>query len=208
MTDRKLQHVLLARFNYRHEAEFAAGFLREAGIPYLLQIEDPTLGLSATDSSTLWVTAVDEKRARLVLDHEMVVDEEGNEAWADFALEEGEPTGPDDGESPSPSAGTPAPSAAAPVPRRRPVESDSWAPPGARRNIVKPRSDLTLRGRIVALTGSVGIASTLVLEAVRQNPFVWWGVVLVAALLALAGVFGRAPGPLRGILQALSGDAP
>ncbi|MDX1646320.1 MAG: DUF2007 domain-containing protein, partial [Longimicrobiales bacterium] len=68
--DRKLQQVRVASYNYRHEAEFAAGFLKDAGIPYRLQIEDPTLGLSASDAATLWVAAVDERRARAVLDHE------------------------------------------------------------------------------------------------------------------------------------------
>ena len=39
-TDRKLQDVVVARYQYRHEAEFAAGFLDDAEIAYRLQVDD------------------------------------------------------------------------------------------------------------------------------------------------------------------------
>lgn len=67
--DHKLQDVVLARFQYRHEAEFAAGFLDEAGIPYRLQIDDAALGLPLGEPGTLWVRGMDERRAREVLEH-------------------------------------------------------------------------------------------------------------------------------------------
>jgi hypothetical protein len=67
--DNKVKDVVLARFQYRHEAEFAAGFLAEAGIPYRLQIDDPALGLSIGQDATLWVRGIDERRARAVLEH-------------------------------------------------------------------------------------------------------------------------------------------
>jgi hypothetical protein len=38
--DKKLEQVAVAEFTYRHEAEFAAGFLTDAGIPHRLQIDD------------------------------------------------------------------------------------------------------------------------------------------------------------------------
>lgn len=198
MTDRKLQQVLLASFNYRHEAEFAAGFLRDAGIPFLLQIEDPALGLSATNSATIWVTAMDESRARRVLEHDMIVDEEGGDAWAEEVAAEGDTVSEPVSVRPTGAASLP----------RAGEQVEPPAPYDARRSPVKKQSDLTLRSRIAAFVGGAGAASSLVLDAVRQSPLVWWGVALVAVLLAIAGLFGRAPGPLRGILEALSGDAP
>ena len=41
--EKKLQEVPLARYAFRHEAEFAAGFLTDAGIPHRLQIDEPFL---------------------------------------------------------------------------------------------------------------------------------------------------------------------
>ena len=67
--DYKQRDVVLARFHYRHEAEFAAGFLEEAGIPYRLQIDDPAIGLSIGQDATIWVRGIDERRARDVLEH-------------------------------------------------------------------------------------------------------------------------------------------
>lgn len=188
MTDRKLQQIALASYNYRHEAEFAAGFLEDAGIPYLLQIEDPTLGLSATNSATIWVTSVDEKRARRVLEHEMTAGDVDDGAWAQYQREDGEPTGE-----------------AAPLATTKPSPLNKQK---RQSYLSKRASDLSLRGRVIAMVGGAGSASALLLDAVRQSPVVWWGVAVAAVLLAVAGLFGRAPGPLRGMLQALSGDAP
>jgi hypothetical protein len=68
--DRKLEQVAVAEFTYRHEAEFAAGFLDDAGIPYRLQIDDAggDLGLTLGRPAIVWVRAVDADRAREVLD--------------------------------------------------------------------------------------------------------------------------------------------
>ena len=188
MTDRKLQQIAVGSYNYRHEAEFAAGFLRDAGIPYVLQIEDPTLGLSATNSATIWVTSVDEKRARRVLEHEMTAGDVDDGAWAQYQREDGE-----------------APGEAVPLATTRQA---SLSKQKSRSQISKRASDLSLRGRAIAAVGGAGFASALLLDAVRQSPVVWWGVAVVAVLLAVAGLLGRAPEPLRGMLQALSGDAP
>lgn len=70
--DKKLEQVAVAQYAYRHEAEFAAGFLADAGIPYRLQIDDAggDLGLTLGRSATVWVRAVDLERARDVLDLE------------------------------------------------------------------------------------------------------------------------------------------
>lgn len=176
-SDRKLRQIPVASYNYRHEAEFAAGFLDEAGIPYRLQIEDPTLGLSATNSATLWVAAVDERRARRVLEHEATaadMDETRDGGVADE----------DD---------------VARVGTRRSLPADIHG------NV---RPDLTLRERVLALFGSVGLGATLGVEAVRETagwiPLV---IALLAVSLTLMAVFGWAPGPLKRLLSALSGDA-
>lgn len=66
--DMKLAEVALAQYGYRHEAEFAAGFLEEAGIPYRLQVEDATLGISASTSAMIWVRGMDVQRARDLLE--------------------------------------------------------------------------------------------------------------------------------------------
>ena len=65
--DRKVQHVQIAEYRYRHEAELAAGFLADAGIPFYLQTDDAggaDLGLSMLRPSLLWVRAVDVELAR------------------------------------------------------------------------------------------------------------------------------------------------
>lgn len=68
--DRKLVQIPVGQYAYRHEAEFAAGFLEDAGIPYRLQVDDPALGMLMSGSATLWVAAVDERRARELLEVE------------------------------------------------------------------------------------------------------------------------------------------
>jgi hypothetical protein len=65
--ERKLQEVPIGEYRYRHEAEFAAGFLEDAGIPYRLQIDDAggaDLGLSMLRPAVLWVRGVDADVAR------------------------------------------------------------------------------------------------------------------------------------------------
>jgi hypothetical protein len=65
--ERKLQHVAIAEFRYRHEAELAAGFLADAGIPYRLQTDDAggaNFGLSMLRPAILWVRALDAQEAR------------------------------------------------------------------------------------------------------------------------------------------------
>ncbi|MDX1493233.1 MAG: hypothetical protein R3253_04095 [Longimicrobiales bacterium] len=199
-SDRKLQQVPLASFNYRHEAEFAAGFLQDAGIPFRLQIEDPTLGLSATDSATIWVAAMDEGRARQVLDHEVV---DSQEEWADDSEEWAD----DSWSAKALEEETEGGGASLTTPTRTEADATGASRPGPSRR--KPQSDLTLRQRVMALGGSVGVSATLGVEIVRDAsmglPVV---VAALAAVLALAGVFGWAPGPLRRLLEALSGDAP
>ena len=80
------REVIVARFRYRHEAELAAGFLVDAGIPYRLQIDDAggvDFGATFTRPPVLWVREADAADAREVLglgeDAEGVADEPGAE---------------------------------------------------------------------------------------------------------------------------------
>ena len=65
--EQKLEPVEVGRYTYRHEAEFAAGFLEDGDIPYRLQIDDPLLGITMGSPAILWVRQVDEVRARELL---------------------------------------------------------------------------------------------------------------------------------------------
>lgn len=82
----EVREVILARFRYRHEAELAAGFLIDAGIPYRLQIDDAggvDFGATFTRPPVLWVREEDAAEAREVLglgeDQEDPSDESGEE---------------------------------------------------------------------------------------------------------------------------------
>jgi len=71
--------VVVARFRHRHEAELAAGFLRDAGIPYRLQIDDAggvDFGTTFSRPPVLWVRADDADEARELIG----VDETGAHA--------------------------------------------------------------------------------------------------------------------------------
>jgi len=61
----------IAEFSYRHEAEFAAGFLRTAGIPFRLQVDDAggaDAGVTIGRPAVLWVRAEDVEEAREILE--------------------------------------------------------------------------------------------------------------------------------------------
>jgi len=62
--------VLIAEYPFPYLAEFAAGFLRDAEIPHKLDLGDGhAAGIGMVGrGSRLWVRAVDEKSARLVLE--------------------------------------------------------------------------------------------------------------------------------------------
>ena len=84
--DEEAREVIVARFRYRHEAELAAGFLIDAGIPYRLQIDDAggvDFGATFTRPPILWVREEDAAEAREVLglgeDAEDVSDESDEE---------------------------------------------------------------------------------------------------------------------------------
>ena len=63
--------VPIAEYPYRHEAEFAAGFLEDAGIPFRLQTDDAGGAdsfMTIARPARLWVRKEDVLKAREVLD--------------------------------------------------------------------------------------------------------------------------------------------
>lgn len=177
--DRKLVQIPVGQYAYRHEAEFAAGFLEDAGIPYRLQVDDPALGVLMSGSATLWVAAMDERRARELLDVE------GDLREVERDLREVEGGGWEGPRTPRGSSGSA-------------VDLSG--------NI---QSDLTLRQRLVSLTGSLGALGVLALDALRGlHPVVSVVIAVIAAALLLIALVGRAPGRVGRVLSALSGDAP
>ena len=208
--DTKLREVVVATYGYRHEAEFAAGFLDDAGIPYRLQIDDPALGITMSTSAKIWVAAMDERRARAVLEQELAVEPE---AGGDAESEDGDGGAADGGATtaevpgrPRKASGrSPAETGSKATPRPSPAPDGDRTPYGV--GNVKP--DLTLRQRLISLGGSVAVASTLGLEAVQDAGWMATGAIAtVGAGLAVAAMVGRAPDFLERILAALSGDAP
>lgn len=62
--------TLVASFNYRHEAEYAKGFLDQAGVPSILSIDDAAgmqVGMAFSNPARLLVQKDDEAKAREVL---------------------------------------------------------------------------------------------------------------------------------------------
>lgn len=62
--------VLLAEFNDRHEAEMAAGYLRNRGVPPLLRIDDASgmeLGMAFSNPARRYVRSQDDEKARAIL---------------------------------------------------------------------------------------------------------------------------------------------
>jgi len=65
-----MKEVLLAQFSYRHEAEFAQGFLWDAKVPSRVESDDAggvDLSISFLAGASLFVTEADEERAVEVL---------------------------------------------------------------------------------------------------------------------------------------------
>jgi len=59
--------VVIARFTYRHDGEFARGFLKDAGIPSQLSVDDAAGHITFSNVATLVVREEDAEKARDVL---------------------------------------------------------------------------------------------------------------------------------------------
>jgi hypothetical protein len=180
--------VVVARYSWRHEAEFAAGFLEDAGIPYRLQIDDPALGISVSAAATLWVVGADEARARDVLDI--------NEQHAPRL-------------STRRSVNHPAPPKAAHPPSADPGAAIAAEYAPIRLEHGRARSTLPFRARALSVLGGVGLigAGQAILPH-ASAPGLTVAIAVGASVLVIVGVVGWGPRVLRELLLALSGSAP
>ncbi len=177
--DRKTREVAVAQYVWRYEAEFAAGFLRDANIAHRLQIDDPAMGISISTAATLWVLAADEKRAREILD----ISEEHSPRLSSRkkAYHHG-------------STRTTA---------RIDIHDD-----GAQHTSTT-HSKMTFRARSLAIICAVGIAGIgQVLLASWYLPGPGPALAFLVAMLVVVGFTGRAPRALRNFLLAVSGGIP
>jgi hypothetical protein len=182
-------HVPVAEFLYRHEAEFAAGFLRDAGIPFRLQIDDAggaDAGVTIARPAVLWVRAVDAERARELLSEDDVLEGEPPGRAQDLSLPDG---------------------ASEPTRTLRPG-GDIDVPRSGLDAMLVPlcRVERAVAG-ILALA-LFGLASYGGAGAVPWVG-VWEAGALVGALvLGLSAVSGQTLSAIRAILRGLSGTAP
>lgn len=67
----------VAQFGFRHEAEFAKGYLNDAGIDSFLEVDDAggNLGFALENGATLMVRATDLPQARQVLSEAGVLED-------------------------------------------------------------------------------------------------------------------------------------
>jgi hypothetical protein len=184
-TDRKLREVAVGRYGYRYEAEFAAGFLEDARIPYRLQVDDASLGISLSASAIIWVHAMDESRAREILE----TDENGGPV-------------PSLGPVGEPAAEPLAVAGEAELAAERQLFAATRAEAAG-----SPAGGLEARERLIAAATAAGL-----LGFARYGLFPGRAIIVVSTLAAVAlflvALSGRAPRFLRSLLATLSGNAP
>ena len=178
--------VAIATYQYRHEAEFAAGFLADAGIPFRLQIDDAggaDAGMTVSNPARLWIRAADVDAARAILDF----DEPMGSPLED----------PSDDPEMDPPRGTFIP------PPTAPERSAPYSPLADRLCLAERVAAAALA--ILCSAGALGVDS---LTGVGLMPL--WSAALfgLAAIFTLAALLGRTWGPFRSILRSLSGLAP
>lgn len=180
-------HVPIAEYHYRHEAEFAAGFLRGAGIPFRLQIDDAggaDAGVTIGRPAVLWVRADDEEEARSIL----ALDDSS----AEVARRE-----PDDDPASD-----------------EPQGADAGPHPGEPELAPKPRLafvPLCQSERILAGVLALALFGLAAYGGEGAVPWVsvWESIALALALgLGLSAVSGQTLASIRAILRTLSGFLP
>lgn len=183
--------VPIAEFLYRHEAEFAAGFLRSAEIPFRLQVDDAggaDAGVTIARPAVLWVRAEDAEEAREIL---------GLDGPAsDSAVGPAGPALPGVDERGTGSGRPPAAGSSG----RRPH------PPGPLSLEPLCRSERIVAGLAAGLLVALAAAGG---EGAVPWVGVWESIALVLALvLGLGAASGRTFAPVKSLLRALSGFAP
>jgi hypothetical protein len=174
----RLQTVAVAHYGFRHEAEFAAGFLDDAGIPFHLQMDDPAIGMS---SATLWVRDIDVTKVKDILE----VEGDGSVRLTAKA----EPSG---STMQRPSCPVPAAQDAT----KSPAGSFGFWP------------RLGWRERGLALIAGVATNAIAQLMAVSAGSMGLRVALALAVFFGGIAVLGRAPRFVSSALRALSGDAP
>ena len=183
-----MREVVVAQYTWRYEAEFAAGFLRDANIPHRLQIDDPALGISISSPATLWVLGMDEERAQDILDI--------------------------DGENPPRLSGRVRTRQHAGDKAIHLDLQDPEAKIFAQHLKTNPAPNyhgtkLVFQARALSVIGGIGIAGIGHVFLLNWSlPGPGPVVACMAAVLVLIGIVGRAPRGLRNLLMALSGSAP
>ncbi len=193
--ERERPHVRIAEYLYRHEAEFAAGFLRDAGIPFRLQIDDAggaDAGVTIARPAVIWVRAEDEDEARVILDLD-----DGSGAAVKRVPPPDRAT-----QAARPDAGD----ADGPARALRPSRASETGP-----SRVPTFEPLCLTERIVA--GLLALALVGLASYGGEGAVPWVGVwetvaLLVGLVLGLSAVSGKTLASIRAILRALSGTAP
>jgi hypothetical protein len=173
----------VAEYSYRHQAEFAAGLLEDARIPFRLQIDDAggaDVGVTIGRPAVLWVRAEDVHRAREVL-----------EPAPDGPASPDEQASPHEPASPDERAGTGA---------------------GGGRH-AGPAGDRSGRARLSAVERTLGIVLGVALVGVGVTLGDGGAAgratcSLLGAVLIASGAAGRTVGPIRAALRALSGGLP
>jgi len=201
-SSRRRPDVAIAEFSYRHEAEFASGFLDHAEIPYRLQVDDAggaDAGVTIARPAVLWVRAEDAERAR-----ELLHPEEDDSDAADSGVPDDD-DGEDDDDRPR---GTFIPTTKTDTRRLR-LPDDRRLPPGEDR----PGAALCGVERAVSAVLSVALLGlvTVMWDGLADSTLtaVWLIVLVVlAAALAISAVLGRTLHILKGILRGLSGVGP
>ena len=187
--------VVIAVYHYRHEAEFAAGFLAEAGIPYRMQADDAggaDAGVTFARPARIWVRRDDAEAARELL--EVTPDAAVAEEREEEEQEEDDP--PQGLFISSARNGTSVEQGSDRLPTR-PLDSSELC--GAERAVA------VLLGVAFGALGA-GIGG---IAPAGQFGLLWTlGMGLLGVAMLVSGVVGRSWGPLRSLLRALSGVAP
>ena len=173
-----MREIAVAQYAWRYEAEFAAGFLRDANIAHRLQIDDPALGISISSAATLWVLAADEKRTREILD----ISEEH-----------------------SPRLSSP-PKAYHPVSTSTPARIDIHDGANRTPTTHSKMTFRTRAFAIICAVGLAGIGQMLLTHWYLPGPGP--ALAFLVAMLVVIGFTGKAPRALKNFLLAVSGGSP